>query len=88
MNEAELKELQRSIHRGKVERARKMTMAEKFMEVAELSDEAMERMHMGAMWQLGTTDEKEGWAEVRRRLDRQREVRERGRWVYEKPEGR
>jgi hypothetical protein len=73
-----LKDLQDSICREKVLRARAMTPEERFESVFELSDFQIGMMHAGAMDRLGTLDATEGWWEVRRwidRLDRARDFR-------------
>lgn len=71
-----LKELQDSIYREKVLRARAMTPVERIESVFELSDFQFGMILAGAMHKIGTTDEDAGWVEVRRglgRLDRARE---------------
>jgi len=83
-SQEDLKKLQDAIYRDKVERARKMTPEERFMEGMELSDEVMQRMHVGVMWQLGIEDEEKGWLEVKRRMDRLDEFHNRGFLVIEK----
>ena len=84
-NQVELKALQDAIYWDKVERARQMSPEEKLEEAFSLSDEVFQRMHDGAMWQLGTSDTEEGWREVSRRLDRLAAVHDRGIYVSEKP---
>lgn len=80
MTEAEkqqdLEALQDAIYRDKVQRARGMTEQQRFETVFELTDEVMERMLAGAMWQLGTANRKEGEAELVRRIGRLRRVRD------------
>ncbi len=80
MTEAEkqqdLEALQEAIYRDKVLRARAMSEQQRFETVFELTDEVMERMLAGAMWQLGTASRKEGEAELVRRIDRLRRVRD------------
>lgn len=68
--QSDLKELQEAIYRDKVLRARAMTPEERLDEALELTDEVFQQMHQGAMCQLGTDDVAEGWAEVRRKLER------------------
>jgi hypothetical protein len=75
----DLKALQDAIYRGKVERARGMTEQQRFEEVFELTDGVLSRMLSGAMWQLGTESRAEGEAELVRRIDRLRWVRDRER---------
>ena len=60
-----------------------MSGEERWAEVFELTDSVFERMHQGAMWQLGTDDPEIGWAEVRRRVERLCKVRDHGRYVSE-----
>jgi hypothetical protein len=67
-----LKDLQDSIYREKVLRARAMTPEERFDSGFEITNEAFQRMLTGAMWQLETDDIDLGWREVKRRLERLR----------------
>jgi len=78
---AELKAKQDDIYREKVLRARRQTPEERLADVFALSNLVFARMHEGAMWQAGITDEKEGWAMVRQRLARLRKMHEAGRYV-------
>jgi hypothetical protein len=71
-----LKDLQNSIYRDKVLRARGMTIQEKIDSVFELSDFQFGMMLAGAMHRLGTSDEAEGWSEVRCGLERISYVRD------------
>ena len=82
---AALKALQDDIYREKILRARKMTMQERLAAALEQTNSVFDRMHAGAMWQLGATDIEAGWREVRRRLDRLDRVHEEGRFVTHKP---
>jgi len=59
-----LKDLQDSIYREKVLRARSMTPEERLGTVFELSEFQFGLMHAGAMHKLGTDDEARGWDEV------------------------
>ncbi len=77
---ASLKAMQDDIYREKILRARKMTPEQRLADVFELTNSVFTRMHEGAMWQAGTTDEEEGWKIVRKRLDRLRKVHEVGRF--------
>ncbi len=73
---AALKTLQNDIYRGKIVRARGLTMEQRLDEVFELSNHQFGMMLAGAMHRLGTRGESEGWDEVRRwmeRLDRARD---------------
>ncbi|MCP5545285.1 MAG: hypothetical protein H7A49_15420 [Akkermansiaceae bacterium] len=75
-----LRDLQDSIYREKVLRARGMTAEEKLAAVFELADFQMGMMHAGAMNRLGTEDPTEAWREVAKwmdRLDAAREFRSR-----------
>ena len=74
----DLKELQAAIYRDKVLRARAMTPEERLEEALDLTDEVFQRMHEGAMCQLGTDDAGRGWVEVRRRLQRLAHHHDRG----------
>lgn len=65
-----LKDLQDSIYREKVLRARAMTPEERLASVFEMSDFQMGMMHAGAMHKIGTSDPALGWQEVRRWMDR------------------
>lgn len=65
-----LKDLQDSIYREKVLRARSMTPEERLETVFELSEFQFGLMHAGAMHKLGTDDEAIGWDEVKRGLRR------------------
>jgi len=81
-----LKDLQDSIYREKVLRARGMTVEEKIDSVFELSDFQFGMMHAGAMHRLGTSDEAEGWTEVRRGLERIAWVHDRTFFTLERPQ--
>jgi len=81
-----LKALQDSIYRERVLRAREQTESERLADCFEITNAVFDRMHYGAMWQLGITDPDEGWVEVRRRLDRLRRVQDHKRFVDRKPE--
>jgi hypothetical protein len=73
---AALKALQDAIYREKVLRARKQTVEERLADVFEVSNHQFGMMLAGAMHRLGTTNEEEGWVEVRRwmaRLDQTRD---------------
>jgi len=82
---AELKAMQDQIYREKILRARRQTPEERLGDVFELSNAAFARMHEGAMWQAGISDEKEGWEIVRKRLDRLRKMHDAGRFVTQGP---
>ncbi len=82
---AELKAMQDDIYREKILRARRQTPEERLADVFALTNAAFARMHEGAMWQAGITDEREGWKIVRRRLARLRLVHDAGRFVNHPP---
>lgn len=82
---AELKAMQDSIYREKILRARRQTPEERLADVFELTNTVFIRMHEGAMWQAGITDEQEGWEIVRKRLARLRLVHDAGRFVNHPP---
>jgi hypothetical protein len=79
-----LKDLQDSIYREKVLRARAMTPEERMAAGFDITNEAFQRMLHGAMWQLNTEDTSLGWAEVERRLDRLRNMHEHGLYSVER----
>jgi hypothetical protein len=76
-----LRALQEDIYRERVLRARGMTEEQRFADGLELTDSVFERMLDGAMWQKGITDREEGWAEVRRRLERLSRIQDAGRFA-------
>ena len=85
---ADLKAMQDDIYREKILRARRQTPEERLADVFDLTNAAFARMHEGAMWQAGTSDESEGWNIVRQRLARLRKVHDAGRFVNHPPPGR
>ncbi len=80
-----LKDLQDSIYREKVLRARAMTREERLSSVFELSNCQFGMMLAGAMARIGTTDDELGWQEVRNGLRRLDRVREHGLYSISKP---
>lgn len=80
-----LLDVQDSIYREKVLRARGMSPDERWAAGFELTDAVFARMHEGAMWKLGTDNVSEGWQEVRSQLDRLRKVHDHGLYVNERP---
>lgn len=82
---AAFKSLQDDIYRERILRARAMTPEERLDSALEMTNFVFGNLLEGAMWQLGTQDRKEGWDEVRRRLDRLYRARDHGRFVNEKP---
>lgn len=80
-----LLDLQDSIYREKVLRARAMTAEERWTAGFEITNEVFERMLSGAMWKLDTEDRALGWEQVRKQLDRLRRVHDHGHYVNSKP---
>lgn len=80
-----LKDLQDSIYREKVLRARRMTPEERFDSGFELTNHAFALMLGGAMAQLGLNDEAEGRQALKDRLARLRAVHDYGRYTTELP---
>ena len=80
-----LKDLQDSIYREKVLRARAMTNEERTESIFGLSDFQLAMMHSGAMHRLGSTDPDAGWKEVRRGLDRLAHARDHRFYTSERP---
>ncbi len=80
-----LKDLQDSIYREKVLRARAMTREERFMTGFELTNSVSAMNLAGAMARIGTKDEALGWAEAKRLRARLNRVRDHGLYVSEKP---
>lgn len=85
---AELKAMQDSIYREKILRARRQTPEERLADVFKLTNTVFTRMHEGAMWQAGITDEQEGWEIVRKRLARLSLIHDAGRFVNHLPAAR
>jgi hypothetical protein len=73
---SDLEAMQDAIYREKVLRARNMTPGERLDEALELSNGIYGWMLDGAKAQCGLTSDEDGWAEVRRRLQRLRSARE------------
>jgi hypothetical protein len=84
-NPAALKELQDAIYRDRILRAREMSSEARFESGIEQTNSAMTRILEGAMWQTGIADVREGWAEVRRRMQRISQVRDQGFYVTSPP---
>jgi hypothetical protein len=80
-----LKDLQDSIYREKVLRARAMTREERFIAGVELTNEVSRRILEGAMARLETDDESVAWADVHRRASRLRKTHDYGYYSVEKP---
>ena len=81
-----LKDLQDSIYREKVLRARAMTPEERLDAGFELTNLAFDRMLEGAMWKIGTSDPSEGREELKAQLARLRRADEHGRYTGTPPE--
>ena len=80
-----LADLQDSIYREKVLRARAMTREERFIAGIELTNEVSKRILYGAMARLGTRDESVAWPYIHRRAARLRKAHDHGRYSFEKP---
>ena len=80
-----LADLQDSIYREKVLRARSMTREERFIAGIKLTNEVSNRIFQGAMARLGTNDESRAWADVRHRSERLRKTHDFGSYSYERP---
>ena len=80
-----LKDLQDSIYREKVLRARSMTPEQRWEAGFEITNEVGQRMLAGAMWKLKTDNIELGWTEVRRQLARLRKVHDHDRYTTELP---
>ena len=88
MNETEaaaLKAMQDDIYRERILRARSQTTEQRLADVFEQSNFQFRMMHAGAMDRIGTSDEAEGWREVRRWMQRLDRVHNHGRYVSAKP---
>ena len=80
-----LEDLQDSIYRDKVLRARSMSSEERWVAGFEITNEVFERMLGGAMWQMETDDRALGWEQVRKQLAKLRKVHDHGRYLTSKP---
>lgn len=67
-----LKDLQDSIYKEKVLRARAMTREERFLAGFELTNEVSGRILEGMIQRRGCSDEEQAWSEVKRRMKRLR----------------
>ena len=76
-DQAELKPLQDAIYLEKVERARKMSVAERLTAGVELFEEAMGRMKIGIRMRHPDADEKEIDGLLKAEMDRLSEWKER-----------
>ena len=73
-----LTDLQDSIWREKVARARAMTPDERLLECFRLSDLSMANLLTDALQRMGTDDLELGWKEVRRVVELERLERDKG----------
>ncbi|MGJ8633270.1 MAG: hypothetical protein ACSHX7_05060 [Luteolibacter sp.] len=80
-----LKDLQDSIYREKILRARSMTREERFLTGIQLTNEVSDRMLTGAMARLGTNNESLAKADLRCRLERIRKSQDHGFYSNKKP---
>ena len=80
-----LADLQDSIYREKILRARMMTREERFITGFELTNFVTRLNLAGAMAKLNTTDEQLGWVEAKRLRARLNQVHDYGFYVSEKP---
>jgi len=80
-----LKELQDSIYRDKVLRARSLTPEQRFEGGMEHTNFVMRLMLDGAMQQKGITDVQEGWVEVRRRMEKLCHARDHRFYTFQAP---
>ena len=80
-----LKDLQDSIYREKVLRARSMTQQERWGAGFDLTNEVAERLLGGAMWRIGTENPELGWTEVKRQMTRLRKAQDHGLYTTQAP---
>ncbi len=80
-----LSDLQDSIYREKILRARAMTREERFLTGCQLTNEVTERIFQGAMARLGTSDPKSAWLDAKKRAARLRLANDHGLYISEKP---
>jgi hypothetical protein len=80
-----LKDLQDSIYREKILRARAMTTEERFIAGVELTNSVTLLNLAGAMARIGTTDEQLGWTEAKRLRSRLNKTHDFGMYVTNKP---
>lgn len=73
-----LEELQDSIYRERVLRARRMTPGERLDAVFELSELQLEMLHAGEMHRHGLTNPDQGWDKVSNALHRLTQAKEKG----------
>lgn len=80
-----LKDLQDAIYRDRVIRSRALTLEERIADVFEMAEVTIHMAHAGAMSQLGTADEEEGWQLVKIWNHRLRRVRDYQFYVNDHP---
>ncbi len=80
-----LSDLQDSIYREKILRARAMSPAERFIAGCQLTNEVTQRIFQGALARLGTNDPKSAWKDAKKRSERLRMANDYGTYVSEKP---
>jgi len=80
-----LDDLQDSIYREKILRARAMTREERFLTGCRLTNEVSNRIFQGALARLESPDPETAWKEARRRAERLRKANDHGFYVTEKP---
>ena len=73
-----LADLQDSIYREKVLRARAMSRTERFLTGIELTNQVAGRILQGTMARLGTTDESLAWTDIHKRAQRLRRAQDHG----------
>jgi hypothetical protein len=80
-----LRDLQDSIYREKILRARAMSREERFIVGCQLTNEVTQRIFQGTMARLGTNDPKSAWKEAKKRAERLRQANDYETYVSEKP---
>ena len=80
-----LKDLQDSIYRKRVLHSRSLTTEQRISDVFEMAEVSIHMAHAGAMHQLGTSDENEGWQLVKTWNDRLRRTHDYRFYVTERP---
>jgi hypothetical protein len=78
-----LRDLQDSIYREKILRARAMTREERFTSGCQLTNEVTELIFQGAMARLETKDTETGWIEAKKRAERLRRANDHGFYISE-----
>lgn len=79
-----LKDLQDSIYREKILRARAMTKEERFTVGCQLTNEVTERVFQGVLARDATLNHKDAWLEAKRRAERLRQAQDHGLYVNER----